>query len=61
MKAEIATVPAQLQEVALGQLGCAAVDPVEDVDHQVHGLVLAGHLLDVEVDVLDAFDGIRFR
>ena len=38
-------------EVALGELGAAAVHPVEDVDHEVDGLVLAGDLLDVQVDV----------
>ena len=43
-------------QVALGQLGPAAVHPVEDVDHEVDRLVLAGHLLDVQPDVLDALE-----
>ena len=41
-------------QVALGELGAAAVHPVEDVDHHVERLVGAGDLLDVEVDVGDA-------
>ena len=39
------------RQVALGELGAAAVDPVEDVHHHVERLVRAGDLLDVEVDV----------
>lgn len=42
------------REVALRQLRATAVDPVEDVDHHLDGLVGAGHLLDVELDVADA-------
>ncbi len=36
------------REVTLGQLGTAGVDPVEDVDDDVDGLVGAGDGLDVE-------------
>ena len=44
------------RQVALGQLGPAAVHAVEDVDHEVDRLVGAGHLLDVQVDVLNALE-----
>ena len=37
------------RKISLGQLRAAGVDPVEDVDHHVDGLVLAGDLLLVEV------------
>ena len=47
------------REVALRELGAAAVDAVEDVDHDVDGLVGAGDLFDVEVDVADAEERLR--
>ena len=42
------------RQIALGQLGAAAVHAVEDVHHDVERLVGAGHFLDVQVDVGDA-------
>ena len=36
-------------EVSLGQLRATGVDPVEDLDDDVHGLVCARDLLDVKV------------
>ena len=42
------------RQVALGELGAAAVDAVEDIHHHVERLVGAGHLLDVQIDVGDA-------
>jgi hypothetical protein len=47
------------RQVALGQLGPAAVYSVENVDHEVDGLVRARHLLDVQVDVADREDRIQ--
>ena len=39
------------RQVALRQLGAAAVHAVEDVDHDVEGFVLTGHLLDMQIDL----------
>jgi hypothetical protein len=39
------------RQVAPGELGAPGVDPVEDVDDDVHGLVGAGDRLDVDVAV----------
>lgn len=52
------TYPGQGQ-VSFGELGAPRVDPVEDVDDHVDGLVLAHHLLDMQVDVLDLGDGVE--
>ena len=39
------------RQIAPGELGAPGVDPVEDVDDDVHGLVGAGDALDVDLAV----------
>ena len=39
------------RQVAFRQLGAAAIHAVEDVDHDVEGFVLTGHLLDMQIDL----------
>jgi len=49
---------AREREVTLGKLGAAAVDAIEDVHDHVDGLVLAGDLLDMQVNRSDRADGV---
>ncbi len=46
-------------EIALGELGAAAVHPIEDVHHHVDGLVGAGDLFHVKLTVLDRLDLVQ--
>lgn len=46
-------------EVALGQFGAAGVDPVEDVDDDVDGLVPPGDLLLVEVPLEELVQAVQ--
>jgi len=41
-------------QVALGEFGAAAVDPIEDVYDDIEGLVGSGDFFDVQVDIRDA-------
>jgi hypothetical protein len=46
-------------KIALRELGAAAVDPVEDVDHDIDSHVLTTYLLGMEIDVSDALQPVQ--